>query len=62
MPHSSVQDQRYGISVPYTNGVARNYGGWDDAQQSASFTPAEGPAAVHCLLSRATLEGISVFL
>ncbi|KAH9974499.1 hypothetical protein BJV77DRAFT_647379 [Russula vinacea] len=35
--HTSVQDQRYGVTVPYVNDVDRGYGFWTDAQQSAPF-------------------------
>jgi hypothetical protein len=42
--HSSVQDQRYGMPVPYVNGMARGYDVWDEAQQGAQFTPAEETA------------------
>jgi hypothetical protein len=34
--HTSVQDQRYGVTVPYDD-VDCGYGFWADAQQSTPF-------------------------
>jgi hypothetical protein len=44
--HSSVQDQRYGVPVPYVNDMARSYNVWTDPRQSAPFAPATAMVSI----------------
>ena len=44
--HTSVQDQRYGVTVPYVNDMDRGYGFWTDAQQSAPFAHMTAMASI----------------
>jgi hypothetical protein len=44
--HSRIQDQRYGVSVPYANHVASSYTVWTDAQQSTPFAPVRAMASI----------------